>query len=253
MFAIVGLGKMGRFYDGLLKARYVVDSLPLKGRIAFSNVDEFIAYRQPVDLVIVASPTVTHYPIVKSLLTANYNVLVEKPICLAASLAAELEEIALERKLVLYQSTLERYNPLIKFLKNNIQPSQIDRVESFRFGAQPPSAHIDDAKFDLGIHDVDLWFHLFRREVPWTVEVGYGETRRELVVHLKDGNKVVCDLLNRFISINGYSLDFSRASNNNQILEMLYDLIYRRSAMNERWSREIKILEESSSSRIVLN
>src|SRR3989339_929491 len=126
--AIVGFGKMGRLYDKLLTAKYLIDQNPVSNRVYFSSVDEFIHYGQPVELVIITTPSNTHFTIAKKLLDNGYNALVEKPICLSSFEAKELEMVARREKLILYQSTLERYNPLIKFLKENLRASEIKKI-----------------------------------------------------------------------------------------------------------------------------
>ena len=47
-------------------------------------------------------------------------------------------------------------------------------------------------------------------------------------------------------------MDFSKTHQNNPILDMVFDLLFNRRAMNEKWSEEIKVLEETSDSIINL-
>jgi len=252
-FAIIGYGKMGKLYDSLLGAKYIVDLVPVTNRVYFSHIDEFIAYKQPVDLIIVTTPSHTHFEVVKKLLINGYNVLCEKPICLSSGKAKELEKLAERKSLILYQSTLERYNPLIKFIVKNINKEDIVKVESHRYGTQPSKNYTNDPKFDLGIHDVDLWFCLLNKEVSWQMDVGYGQPRREILIYLKNKSLLRLDLLNKLIFYNGSVLDFTKASPNNPILEMIFDLTYKSVAMNEKWSKEIKVLERADSCKIELN
>lgn len=251
--AIIGFGKMGKIYDSLLNGKYIVDVNPVMNRIYFSNVDEFIDYRQPVDLVIVSTPIQNHYEIVKKLLMNDYNVLCEKPLCFSSNEAKLLEKLAQKRKLILYQSTLERYNPIVQFLKRNIKTHEIKKIKSYRFGLKPQRDYSINPKFDLGIHDIDLWFYLFERKIPWQVNVEYGKPRREIFVYLKNGNLIKLDLLNKMLTFNKTSImDFSKTHQNNPILDMVFDLLFNRRAMNEKWSDEIKVLEETSDSIINL-
>lgn len=252
-FAIIGYGKMGKLYDSLLGAKYIVDLIPIANRVYFSHIDEFIAYKQPVDLAIVASPSHTHFEVAKKLLINNYDVLCEKPICLSSEEAEELEKLAEQKNLILYQSTLERYNPLIKFFLKNINKTDIVKIESYRYGMQPSKYYTSNPKFDLGIHDVDLWFYLLDKEVPWQMNVGYGQPRREILVYLRNKSLLRFDLLNKFIFYNGSVLDFTKASPNNPILEMIFDLTYKGATMNEKWSKEIKVLERADSCKIGLD
>lgn len=251
--AIIGYGKMGQLYDSLLGGKYIVDLIPVANRVYFSHIDEFIAYKQPVDLAIVATPPHTHFEVVRKLLANGYNVLCEKPICLSSGEAEKLENLANKKDLILYQSTLERYNPLIKFFAKNINETDIVKVESFRYGIQSFKNYTSDPKFDLGIHDVDLWFYLLNKEVPWQINVGYGQPRREILVYLKNKNFLRLDLLNKRVFYNGSTLDFTQASTSNPILEMIFDLTYKGVAMNEKWSEEIKVLEKADSCKTELN
>src|SRR3989344_2697416 len=243
-FAIIGYGKMGKIYDNLLRAEFIVDPLPVYNRPYFSNIEEFIYYHRPVDLVIVATPTYSHFEIVKKLLIAGYNVLCEKPICLSVIEAEKLEILANRKKLILYQSTLERYNPVVKFIKNNIRPADVDRVSSYRYGPKPSNDCSSDPKFDLGIHDIDLCFFLFRKSVSWELNTCYGLKKRELVFFKKTGEILTFDLLNKLIISNDRTVTFSETDISNPILEMINLVILKDVMANEKWSQEIKILEE---------
>ena len=243
---------MGKIYDNLLRAEFIVDPLPVYNRPYFSNIEEFIYYYPPVDLVIVATPTYSHFEIVKKLLIAGYNVLCEKPICLSEIEAEDLEILAARKKLILYQSSLERYNPLVKFIKDNIKIETVDRVKSFRFGPRPANDYSSDPKFDLGIHDVDLWFFLFKKKVSWELNVGYGIKRREVALFLKDGGILTFDFLNKFMIRDGKTLSLAEVNTSNPILEMINDLIVKGIKTNEKWSEEIKMLQFNTDNMIKL-
>jgi len=251
-FAVVGLGKMGSIYDRLLGADYVIDALPVMNRAYFKTTEEFISYGHPVDLVIVATHSDSHFSIAKQLLNANYNVLIEKPLCLSSDDARRLEALANKKHLVLFQSTLERYSPLIRFLKQNVDISKIEKIMSFRFGSKPERGYVEDVKFDLGIHDVDLWFHLQLKRVPWHVTFGYGKPRREILIYMKNKKLIRLDMLNKYITFENTTLDFTKSSPNNPLLEMVFDIIFRGNKMNEMWSEEIKILEKTKGNEIYL-
>lgn len=245
--AIIGYGKMGKFYDNLLQAAYIVDMTPVANRASFTSVDEFIFYKQPVDLVIVATPSHTHGEIVKKLLYGHYNVLCEKPLTLSSEECINLEALAKKHSLILYQSTLERYNPLVKFLKHNIPLEDIASIESYRFGHKPASYFSSNAMFDLGIHDVDLWFHLAKGKVPWRIHAAYKQMpKRKLSITLRNNKRLELDLLHRQITLqNGSTLDFNKSSANNPMLEMIYDLSFHKNNMNEQWHKEIALIEQN--------
>jgi hypothetical protein len=106
-------------------------------------------------------------------------------------------------------------------------------------------------KFDLGIHDVDLYFYLVKQKVNWTVHIGYGKQRREIIVHLKNNNLICFDLLNKIIDFGKEKLNLSSFINN-PILEMINDINCYGYKMNENWSSEISIIERSCGNTILL-
>lgn len=248
--AIIGFGKMGKLYDSLMPTSYIVDIYPTDNRPYFTYLEEFIHYHPTVDLVIVATPINTHFNIVKILLEANYNVLCEKPLCTKFDEAKILEKLAEEHQCILCQSTLERYNPTIKFVKKNIKASEVYRVESYRFGLPPLSSN--NPMYDLGIHDIDLSFYLFKQQVTWQVNAGYSSPRREIVMYLKNGKTLKLDLLNKYIISDNTLLNIGQYSIGNPILEMLADLEFQKTAMNDKWSDEIKYLTQENNGQVTI-
>lgn len=251
--AIVGYGKMGRLYDSLYPASWIVDTTPGE-KISFQTIDALLASGARPELTIISSPTEYHFCHAQALLSAGFNLLVEKPITMSSREALKLERLAEERELLLFQSCLERYNPVVKFLKKHIDPELVSHVESIRRGVRPEQYHLNNPRYDLGIHDVDLWFHLMHESVPWVVRAEYGdEQKRELRLFMKDGGVLRADLLDKKLYTKDEAFDLSRSSFNNPILEMLNDLLFAGADLNEEWHREICVLEDGSSSVIELH
>lgn len=239
---IIGYGKMGKIYDSVIPALYLVNPFSVQGRTTFLSIDDFIAKELRVDLAIVSSPTTTHFEITKKLLITNYNVLIEKPICLYSRQSEVLEELACDRSLLLCQSTSERYNPVVQNIINNHRTETVSYIESFRFGHKPNWGESDNVNFDLGIHDVDLWGYLFNREVLWTANVGYGDLRREIIVHDYNGTTTKYNLLSSDKN-NPISLQLIAIKN---LLKM------KASIKNERWSESLAYIENSELGKIEL-
>lgn len=250
-YAIVGFGKMGKLYDRLLNADFIVNLIPIQGKIYFPNLEEFLYYHPQVDLVIVTTPTRTHYQIVKKLLLSNYNVLCEKPLCLFVHECKELEKLAEKKELILYQSTLERFNSVIKFINKNFNLKNVNKVTSIRFGGKPFETEGILSTYDLGIHDVDLWFYLFNKKVRWNVYTGYGNRKRVIKFYLNDNSIVVADLLNKKVIINSKVVNLA-SEINNPILEMIDFIKTSKVKANEKWSEEIKILQFNTDNVIKL-
>jgi len=247
-YLVVGYGKLGRYYDSLLDARFVVDIVPVNdiiGKVFYTSIDEFLFFRPQVDLAIVSTLSNMHYTIAKKLLLEGYNVLVEKPITLSSVEARDLVSIARRSKLLCYQSTMERRNSLITFLKENVSRDQIERIVSVRQGLSPTRAYVESPVFDLGIHDLDLSYFLYQNEIPWEINVSYcSRPMRKIFVFLKSGQCIELDLLNKQAIANERTFDLSKSSNNNQMLLMLQQILYAGSSSTEDWDREIQTLEE---------
>lgn len=251
MIAIVGYGKMGRYYDKLVNAKFLVDPFYRTfDKVCFSTVQEFLFFHPQVDLVIVTAPTEFHYEICRQLLENSYNVFVEKPITLDFSQAVFLQELAFQKGLLLVQSTLERYNVMIKFLCDYFSKQRVRKcyIKCYRYGYYLLDDR--DACFDLAIHDVDLKFY-FERTFPdcsfsWDFFYGYTDTpERRWEVFFEDGKVLELDLLRKYVYIRTTEifLNFDIIIQNNQMLEIINDIFLYGRQMNEDWAQEILFLE----------
>lgn len=109
-----------------------------------------------VQAVSVATPTSSHYLIVKAALGKGLNVLVEKPLCSSAQEAEELTQLAQKYKLVLQVGHIERFNPAVLSL-NQIQPDLEPKfIESHRLAAFTERGTDVAVILDLMTHDLDL-------------------------------------------------------------------------------------------------
>ncbi len=111
--AVVGLGKMGISHLSMVRALPdvevvgVVDSLgyllgvlsKYTGVPTYTSVDELLAAEKP-DAAIIATPSRSHFAIVKRFLEAGISVFCEKPFTLSSVDGDELVRLAAERRLV---------------------------------------------------------------------------------------------------------------------------------------------------------
>ena len=111
--AVVGLGKMGISHLGMIKAHpgvdlaavcdatgYVLDVLKkYTGVTTFSDYDKMLDTAQ-LDAVIIATPSRTHYPMVRAALERGIHVFCEKPFTLSGEQSEELAALAQARGLV---------------------------------------------------------------------------------------------------------------------------------------------------------
>ena len=177
---VIGAGAMGknhvRVYSALPCARLVgiCDLNAEAGKLIARRFntkfyDNVAALLKDVDAVTVATPTVTHYNVVRQALEAGKHVLVEKPICADAISARKLCELARERGLTLAVGHIERHNPIVKFTKQALASQEYGDLISLsgkRVGGDV-SDRIKDVGviFDLGIHEIDICRYLVGSEV----------------------------------------------------------------------------------------
>lgn len=132
-----------------------------------SHVGSHLDLVGKVDAVTVATPTEKHFDVTKDLLNKGISVLVEKPITSTVEQAEELIDIAKKQGLTLQVGHLERFNPAVKALKENIGKPLF--VESQRLGPFKERARAVDVVMDLMIHDIDILLHIVE-EMPYMVE-----------------------------------------------------------------------------------
>ncbi len=180
--AVVGAGYYGSRhvakYQSLAGARLaaVVDLDPEHARAALGDgaagVELLTDHRglRGVRAASVAVPTSAHHAVVRDLLHAGIDVLVEKPIAPLVSDADDLIAIARERGRVLQVGHLERFNPVVQAAEGRVDRPLFAEVQ--RMGPYTQRASDVDVVLDLMIHDLDLLLHWVREPVRFVHAVG---------------------------------------------------------------------------------
>jgi len=177
---IIGLGKMGNSHLNILSflnsAEVVfVSDLDVKKY----NNNKFFFTKNPfsllkeVDAVIIATPTFTHFDIIKKLGKKVKNIFVEKPLAQNFSKVKKIINFVKKNKINLRVGFIERFNPAVQSLLKIIKKNQ--RIISFDFTrTNPLSSRIKDVDviIDLMVHDVDLAI-LFNGNVKFVKSYGY--------------------------------------------------------------------------------
>jgi len=113
--------------------------------------------KDDVDLVIISSPTKTHYSIARYFLKFT-NVLVEKPLSLKTKEVLDLEKISKKNNFLLFVDYPFIFSGSINFIKNIIKSKKYGKlieIESFR--EQAPIRDDADVVWDLGVHDISIF------------------------------------------------------------------------------------------------
>lgn len=182
--AVVGTGSLGkehvRIYAELAKAGHaelagVYDaSSETAHKIAakygvkvFPTVAEAAAASDALSIV---TPTTTHFEIAKSLLQQGKHLLVEKPMTDKAAQAAELVQLAQQKKCVLQVGHIERFNPVFTYLEKIATDPRF--IETHRLSPFPARSTDIGVVLDLMIHDLDVVLAFVKSPVTSVDAVG---------------------------------------------------------------------------------
>jgi len=112
--------------------------------------------------VIIATPAMTHYEIVKECLKKGKHVFCEKPLVLKSLQAEELYALAESKDLKLHVDWVFCFNPIIQKLKKKIQGGELAPLRSAfmnRLNLGPVRYDVS-ARWDLLSHDISILFYL---------------------------------------------------------------------------------------------
>ncbi|MFO0591009.1 MAG: Gfo/Idh/MocA family oxidoreductase [Polyangiaceae bacterium] len=121
------------------------------------DLDKLLA-SPDIDAVVVATPLVTHYEIIKKALNAGKHVLAEKPLTRTGDEAMEVTKLAEEKGLTLMVGHVFMFNPGILFLKAEIDKGELGRVyyiDTVRTNLGPIRQDVG-AIYDLASHDISI-------------------------------------------------------------------------------------------------
>ena len=163
--AVIGAGYLGKFHAQKYAAledcelRAVVDVDPARAQQVAGTVGASAAidYRQvlrDIDVASIVVPTELHHEVAKACLLAGVHILVEKPVTRSVEEAAELVELAAQRGLTFQVGHLERFNPAILAVRDQISRPLF--IESDRLAVFKPRGIDVNVVLDLMIHDIDL-------------------------------------------------------------------------------------------------
>jgi len=116
------------------------------------------------DLIIISSPTSTHYKVAKYALQNFKHVLVEKPLCLSLKKVKELNRIAKNNKKMIFVDYPFLFSGSINFIKKIIKKKtygKLIEIESFR--EQAPIRKDANVIWDLGTHDISILTYLIKK------------------------------------------------------------------------------------------
>ena len=169
--AVIGTGNMGRNhvrnYFMLPESELVAiaDVNPEAKSLAedykakfFTDYKEMLEEARP-DAVSVVVPTPFHLEVATEVMSRGIHCMLEKPIALSVEEADKLIACAKENNVTFTVGHIERFNPVIKKLKQMVDDNAIGDITSVvckRVGGFPAVEPKTDVIIDLAVHDVDI-------------------------------------------------------------------------------------------------
>lgn len=195
---LVGNGTMG----GRHRARFEACSVQFVAVLDKECSDESVLAAsiagKEFDFAVIASPALTHYAYAKFFLEHKIPVLVEKPLAISGEEAQELVDLAAKNDTLLFVAQSECFNPIfLNFRKHFLAelnarleacdklPAGNVRLEFRREHKYSERCRDVNVSLDLLVHDLSLFFTLFRYE---DVEVSFktsAESRDRARLYLK--------------------------------------------------------------------
>lgn len=179
--AVIGAGRLGTLHaqkyaalDGV-KLAFVSDIDPERAdKLASQTGAQPLAdYRElagKVDLVTIASPSMTHHEVASAMLSAGIDVLLEKPMAASLAQARQLADLAGQHQRVFQIGHLERFNPAIVRLRPILSGPRF--VECDRLAPFTERGTDVDVILDLMVHDLDVILSLTPAEAVSVEAVG---------------------------------------------------------------------------------
>ncbi|MFO7557355.1 MAG: Gfo/Idh/MocA family oxidoreductase [Desulfobacterales bacterium] len=170
--AIIGYGVMGRHHFRVLEtmntAKVIavcdpnISELP-ESRL-YNDIDLMLS-EEAVDAVILSTPTSLHTEIGLKCIEKGIHLLIEKPIASNSDDGRKLKECASRNNTKLVLGYVERFNPVVLALKEEIRNKEIYSICNTRIGPIPPRISDVGVLTDLAVHDIDLIRFLTNREI----------------------------------------------------------------------------------------
>ena len=109
------------------------------------------------ELIVLATPTSTHYTLAKFILEKSINLLVEKPLCLTVKHHLDLNKIAKKNKVKIFIDFPFIFSGSIKYVKYIIDNKKFGKLKSIESYREQAPVRIDtNVLWDLSIHDISI-------------------------------------------------------------------------------------------------
>ena len=213
-FGLVGLGSWGQNYIRLIgvtegvvlvamcdtsadRVDFARESAP-SARATYASSELLEA--DDVDAVVIATPAITHFELVRAALLGGKHVLCEKPLALSADECESLIELAEQVKCTLFVGHTFLYNAAVRAARDFVDRDGLgSRLYAQATWAAPGPVRDDvNALWDLAPHPISILTHVLRAEPTTVAATGQAilDPGREDVVslHLRFGRSAAADV-----------------------------------------------------------
>lgn len=167
--------------------------------ISFDHINNLI---DSVDIIILCTPTFSHFDLAKKVIEGKKHVFIEKSICNSVEKAYELIDLADKNKVFGQVGHVERYNPAFEAIKSSIDSPKF--IEAHRFAEFNPRGTDVSVVLDLMIHDIDIVLSLVKSEIKKIDASGFSvisETSDICNARIKFKNGCVANLTANRVSL----------------------------------------------------
>ena len=160
---LVGYGSMGRNHYRILSSLPGVELAAVCDPVQndtgsvrqYSELSEMLS-REHLDAAVVCVPTVQHHSVALELIDHGIHLLIEKPIAISEEEGREIAEAAAAQGIRAAVGHVERFNPVVTALIEELEGKTIYSIAITRVGPFPPRIKDVGVLVDLSVHDVDL-------------------------------------------------------------------------------------------------
>ena len=171
--ALIGLGSMGRNHYRIL--RTLKDRANIVGLCDvvkngefeepfFTDVGEMLDAVKP-DAAIIVVPTFLHKDVALQCIERGVHVFIEKPAASTIEDAKLIAKAVEEAGLKSCVGHVERFNPVVQALKEELKDKEIYTMSITRVGPFPPRIADVGVLTDLSVHDIDLMRFITHRNI----------------------------------------------------------------------------------------
>jgi len=170
--AIIGLGAMGKNHYRVLKNINEVKISALCdiaknhdfSEPFYTDIDQMFK-NEKIDATIIAVPTFLHKKIALKVAQYNIDMFIEKPVASKIEDAYDILDLVQKKGLKCAIGHVERFNPAILNLKEELKNRTIYTIEITRVGPFPPRISDVGVLTDLAVHDIDLIRYITGKDI----------------------------------------------------------------------------------------